>query len=100
MVNGRRVKLRYAHLGGANPPLIIIHGNQTDAVSKAYVRYLENTYRRVLNLVGTPIRIEFKSGENPYADKKNKLSDRQVNKKKRLMARKKEMEYRKKRKNK
>lgn len=98
MVNGRRVKLRFAHLGGANPPLIVIHGNQTEAVSKAYVRYLENTYRKVLNLVGTPIRIEFKGGENPYADKKNKLSERQVNKKKRLMARKKEMEYRKKRK--
>ena len=98
MVNGRRIKLRYAHLGGANPPLIIIHGNQTGSVPKGYVRYLENTYRRVLKLVGTPIRIEFKGGENPYADKKNKLSERQVNKKKRLLARKKEMERRKKRK--
>lgn len=97
IVNGRRIKLRYAHLGGVNPPLIVIHGNQTAAVPKAYVRYLENTYRRVLSLVGTPIRIEFKGGDNPYADKKNKLSERQVNKKKRLMARKKEMEYRKKR---
>ena len=98
MINGRRIKLRYAHLGGANPPLIVIHGNQTDHVPKAYVRYLENTYRRVLKLVGTPIRIEFKGGDNPYADKKNTLTERQVNKKKRLMARKKEMEYRKKRK--
>lgn len=98
IINGRRIKLRYAHLGGANPPLIVIHGNQTDHVPKAYVRYLENTYRRVLKLVGTPIRIEFKGGDNPYADKKNTLTERQVNKKKRLMARKKEMEYRKKRK--
>src|SRR5690606_20284471 len=57
-VNGRRIKLRYAHLGGANPPLIVIHGNQVDAVPKTYTRYLENTYRRVLKLVGTPIRIE------------------------------------------
>lgn len=96
VVNGHRIKLRYAHLGGANPPLIVIHGNQTQAVPKAYVRYLENTYRRVLKLVGTPIRIQFKGGDNPYADKKNKLSQRQVNKKKRLIARKKEMQKRKK----
>jgi GTP-binding protein len=85
MVNNRRIKLRYAHLGGANPPLIVIHGNQIDRVPKAYVRYLENTYRRVLKLVGTPIRIEFKGGENPYEAKKNTLTDRQVNKKRRLM---------------
>jgi len=47
---------------------------------------LENTYRRVLKLIGTPIRIEFKSGENPFADKKNTLTERQVNKKRRLMS--------------
>lgn len=86
MVNNRRIKLRYAHLGGANPPLIVIHGNQVDAVPKSYVRYLENTYRRVLKLVGTPIRIEFKGGENPYEGNKNTLTDRQVNKKRRLMS--------------
>jgi len=97
MINGRRIKLRYAHLGGANPPLIVIHGNQTDLVPKSYARYLENTYRRVLKLVGTPIRIEFKGGENPFADKKNKLSERQVNKKRRLIANKKKIDYRKKR---
>ena len=86
LVNGRRIKLRYAHLGGANPPLVVIHGNQVDAVPRAYVRYLENTYRRVLKLVGTPIRIEFKGGENPYEGKKNVLTERQVNKKRRLMS--------------
>nr|WP_298140013.1 ribosome biogenesis GTPase Der [uncultured Pseudomonas sp.] len=86
MVNNRRIKLRYAHLGGANPPLIVIHGNQVEAVPKSYVRYLENTYRRVLKLVGTPIRIEFKGGENPYEGNKNTLTDRQVNKKRRLMS--------------
>ncbi|MDA7085384.1 ribosome biogenesis GTPase Der [Pseudomonas sp. SA3-5] len=85
MVRNRRIKLRYAHLGGANPPLIVIHGNQVDAVPKSYVRYLENTYRRVLKLVGTPIRIEFKGGENPYEGNKNTLTDRQVNKKRRMM---------------
>ena len=86
LVNGRRIKLRYAHLGGANPPLIVIHGNQVDAVPKSYSRYLENTYRRVLKLVGTPIRIEYKGGENPYEGKKNTLTERQVNKKRRLMS--------------
>ena len=86
LVNGRRIKLRYAHLGGANPPIIVIHGNQVEAVPKSYSRYLENTYRRVLKLVGTPLRIEYKGGENPYEGKKNTLTDRQVNKKRRLMS--------------
>ncbi|MGX5218493.1 MULTISPECIES: ribosome biogenesis GTPase Der [Pseudomonas] len=86
LVNGRRIKLRYAHLGGANPPLIVIHGNQVESVPRAYSRYLENTYRRVLKLVGTPIRIEYKGGENPYEGNKNTLTDRQVNKKRRLMS--------------
>jgi GTP-binding protein len=85
MVNGRRIKLRYAHLGGANPPIIVIHGNQVDKIPRAYSRYLENTYRRVLKLVGTPIRIEYKGGENPFEGKKNSLTDRQVNKKRRMM---------------
>lgn len=96
MVNGRRIKLRYAHLGGANPPLIIIHGNQVEDVPKSYTRYLENTYRRVLRIVGTPIRIEYKGGSNPFEGKKNKLSERQVNKKRRLMEFKKDKEKRKK----
>ncbi|WP_455232115.1 ribosome biogenesis GTPase Der [Geopseudomonas aromaticivorans] len=96
LVNGRRIKLRYAHLGGANPPLIVIHGNQVDSVPRAYSRYLENTFRRVLKLVGTPIRIEFKGGENPYEGKKNELSTRQVNKKRRLMSHHKKAEKKKK----
>jgi GTP-binding protein len=85
IVAGRRIKLRYAHPGGHNPPIIVIHGNQTGEVPAHYVRYLEKTYRRVLNLHGTPIRIEFKSSENPFAGKKNELSARQYAKKKRLM---------------
>ena len=96
LVNGRRIKLRYAHLGGANPPLVVIHGNQVDAVPRAYSRYLENTYRRVLKLVGTPIRIEFKGGDNPYEGKKNTLTERQVNKKRRLMSHHKKAEKKKK----
>lgn len=84
LVKGRRIKLRYAHQGGRNPPIIIIHGSQTADVPDAYQRYLSNTFRRVLKLRGTPVRIEFRSGENPYRDKKNTLTDRQIAKKKRL----------------
>jgi len=70
LVNGRRIKLRYAHMGGQNPPIIVIHGNQTDAVSKDYKRYLENIFRKVLKLQGTPVQLEFKTSENPYKDEK------------------------------
>ena len=69
LVKGRRIKFRYAHLGGRNPPRIIIHGNQTDATPKSYQRYLENTYRAVLKLHGTPIKVEFKMTINPYQNK-------------------------------
>ena len=85
LVNGRRIKLRYCHAGGMNPPTLVIHGNQTDAVPNAYRRYLENTYRKVLKIMGTPIRVEFRSGENPFEGRKNKLNDRQLKKKRRLM---------------
>ena len=86
MVNGRRIKLRYAHAGGQNPPLIVIHGNQTGKVPNSYQRYLEKAFRRELDLVGTPVRIEFRTSENPYAEKRNKLTQRQVQRKRRLMA--------------
>ena len=86
MVDGRRIKLRYAHAGGQNPPLIVVHGNQTGKVPRSYQRYLEKTFRRELDLVGTPVRIEFRTGENPFSDKRNKLTDRQVQRKRRLMA--------------
>jgi GTP-binding protein len=66
MVRGRRIKLRYAHQGGRNPPLIVIHGNQTGKVPEAYRRYLMKVFRRVFRLSGTPVRIEFKSGGNPF----------------------------------
>jgi GTP-binding protein len=85
LVRGRRIKLRYAHPGGHNPPIIVIHGNQTEDVPNHYVRYLEKTFRQALDLHGTPIRIEFKSGDNPYAGKRNKLTPRQVEKKRRMM---------------
>jgi GTP-binding protein len=85
MVNGRRIKLRYAHAGGQNPPLIVIHGNQTGKVPVAYQRYLEKVFRRELKLTGTPVRIEFRTGDNPYAEKRNRLTARQVARKRRLM---------------
>ena len=84
LVRGRRIKLRYAHQGGRNPPIVVIHGSQTESVPKAYERYLNNRYRSILQLDGTPIRLEFKSGANPYEGRKNKLSDRQIRKRQRL----------------
>jgi GTPase len=86
MINGRRIKLRYAHPGGQNPPLIIIHGNQTASVPNSYQRYLEKVFRRELKLTGTPVRIEFRTGENPFEGKRNQLTQRQVQRKRRLMA--------------
>jgi len=84
LVRGRRIKLRYAHQGGRNPPIIVIHGNQTDRVPGDYRRYLINTFRKAFKLHGTPLRLEFISGKNPYKGKKNKLTDRQIQKRKRL----------------
>lgn len=66
LVHGRRIKLRYAHIGGHNPPLIVIHGNQTASVPDSYRRYLENFFRKALRISGTPIRIEFRTSKNPY----------------------------------
>ncbi len=83
--NGRRVKLRYAHQGGKNPPIIVIHGSKTDKLNEAYQRYLMNFFITRLRLKGTPVRLEFKKGENPYAGKRNKLTRRQMEKKKRLI---------------
>ncbi|MFE8069627.1 ribosome biogenesis GTPase Der [Marinobacteraceae bacterium S3BR75-40.1] len=97
MVRGRRIKLRYAHQGGSNPPIIVVHGNQTDSLPGAYRRYLENTYRNVLGVKGTPIRFEFKSGENPYAGKANKLTARQQAKRARMVKHIKKKEKKKKR---
>jgi GTPase len=85
LVHGRRIKLRYAHIGGHDPIRIIVHGNQTDRVPDSYRRYLANQMRKQLKLVGAPVLIEFKQGENPYKDKKNILTNRQIEKRRRLM---------------
>jgi GTP-binding protein len=68
-VAGRRIKLRYAHIGGHNPPVIVIHGNQTSALPKSYQRYLENQFRQVFKLEGTPLNVILKQNDNPYANK-------------------------------
>jgi GTP-binding protein len=64
-----RPKLRYAHQGGMNPPLIVIHGNSLEHVTEVYKRYLEARFREHFKLVGTPLRIEMRSSKNPFADK-------------------------------
>lgn len=63
-----RPKLRYAHQGGMNPPVIVVHGNSLEHVPDAYKRFLEGRFRKAFDLVGTPLRIEFKTAHNPYAD--------------------------------
>lgn len=84
LVRGRRIKLRYAHQGGRNPPTIVIHGNQTGDLPAAYQRYLANYFRKAFKLEGTPVRIELKTGVNPFKGKRNKLTKRQIDKRQRL----------------
>jgi GTP-binding protein len=84
MVHGRRVKLRFAHAGGRNPPVIIIHGNQTDSVPAQYTRYLEKIFRRELGLHGTPVRVEYRTGANPYSSKA-KAGEKPVSKRKKVV---------------
>ena len=85
MVHGRRVKLRYAHTGGHNPPIIVIHGTQVEALPESYQRFLTNFFREELALVGTPIEFVFKNSENPFTGRHNTLTPRQMDKRKRLM---------------
>lgn len=85
VVRGHVAKLRFAHAGGENPPTFIVHGTRLRTLTETYKRYLENFFRKRFKLVGTPVRFVFKEGDNPYKDKKNVLTDRQVAKKKRLI---------------
>ena len=71
---GIRPKLRYAHQGGSNPPVVVIHGNRVDAVSDSYRRFLENFFRKQFELTGTPLRIQFKQGDNPFAERSKALA--------------------------
>lgn len=85
LVKGRRIKLRYAHAGGHNPPVIVVHGNQVESLPDSYTKYLANVFQNRLKLMGTPVHIQLKSGENPFRDKRNTLTPRQQRKKKRLI---------------
>lgn len=85
LVRGRRVKLKYAHAGGYNPPILVIHGNQVKSLPEAYKRYLCNYFRKTLKIMGTPIKISFQESSNPYDTKKTKLTLSQERKRKRLM---------------
>jgi len=85
LVRGRRIRLRYAHQGGRNPPIIVIHGNQTERLPDAYRRYLVNRFRKAFRLKGTPVRLTFKTSDNPYKGRRNKLTPRQQRRRKRLI---------------
>lgn len=85
LIRGRRIKLRYAHQGGKNPPTIVIHGNQTESVPPIYQRYLIRRFRRAFDLQGTPLRLEFRTGANPYQGRRNKLTPSQKKKRERLL---------------
>lgn len=86
LVRGRRVKMKYAHAGGYNPPVIVVHGNQVQDLPMSYKRYLMNYFRKALKVMGTPIKIEFREGSNPFEGKKNSLTLTQQRKRRRMMA--------------
>lgn len=85
LVHGRRIKLRFAHMGGLQPPTVVVHGNQVDDIPDSYKRFLKNFFMEALQLTGTPLELIFKSGTNPYEGKKNTLNERQQKKRKRLV---------------
>ena len=83
---GRRTKLRFAHQGGKNPLKIVIHGNLTERLSPSYKRYLVNCFREHFGLSGIPLVLTLRTGDNPYKDRKNVLTQRQRKKRRRLMS--------------
>ncbi len=85
LVGGRVAKMRYAHQGGRNPPRVVIHGSRVKQLPSAYQRYLEGFLRKRFKLVGTPIRLDFREGANPFEGKRNPLTERQQRKRKRLV---------------
>jgi GTP-binding protein len=85
LVRGHSPKLKYAHPGGSNPPTIVIHGARTKHLAESYRRYLENFFRKRYKLEGTPVRIDFRDGENPYAGKKNVLTEGQQKRRQRVI---------------
>jgi GTP-binding protein len=85
LVRGRQVRLRYAHQGGRYPPLIVVHGTQAERLPDHYKRYLENAFREALKLRGTPVRVELRTTENPFAGRRNTLTPRQAKHRRRML---------------
>ena len=85
LVQGRAIKLRYAHKGGDHPPTVVVHGNRTEALPESYRRYLVNRYRNELDLTGVPVRLETRTTRNPYAGRRNELTRRQVKRRRRVI---------------
>jgi GTP-binding protein len=85
LARGHTPKLKYAHPGGANPPTIVIHGARTKHIAESYRRYLENFFRKRYRLEGTPIRIEFRDSDNPFAGKRNELTEGQERRRTRMI---------------
>ncbi|MCG9697207.1 ribosome biogenesis GTPase Der [Shewanella sp. Isolate11] len=87
LVNGRRVKLKYAHAGGYNPPIVVVHGNQVKKLPDSYKRFMMNYYRRSLKVMGTPIQVRFQEGGNPFEGMNSKkLTVSQERRRKRMMS--------------
>jgi GTPase len=85
LIRGRSARLRYAHQGGRYPPVVVVHGSQAERLPDHYKRYLENTFRVVLKLRGTPVRVELRSGANPFAGKRERLTPRQAKTKRKTL---------------
>jgi GTP-binding protein len=85
LVRGRQVRLRYAHQGGRYPPVIVVHGTQAERLPDHYKRYLENAFREALKLKGTPVRVELRTTDNPFAGRRNKLTPRQAKHRRRML---------------
>ncbi|HAH79901.1 MAG TPA: ribosome biogenesis GTPase Der, partial [Gammaproteobacteria bacterium] len=84
-VRGRPIKLKVATRGGAHPPKIVVHGNQLSSLPASYRRFLENGFREALNLLGNPVKIELRDSDNPFAGRKNQLTQRQLDRRKRVI---------------
>ena len=85
VVRSRQIKLRYAHKAGGHPPTVVIHGNQTEALPPAYLRYLASRFRDDFHLVGVPVRVQTQTGDNPFAGRRNELNRRQRKRRERMV---------------
>ena len=95
-VRGRQIKLKLATFAGNHPPTIMIHGNQLDSLPASYKRYLENSFREALDLLGNPVRLDYKRSDNPFAGKRNELTERQKRRRTRVIRHKKKSSKRRK----